>query len=151
GGLGDARVILPEPRHRVGVAREPSLKGQRTSALVHGDGRARGRVHADPDDLGWLETADAPRGVRERVAQHDLGALHVIRGMLPRQIGITAEDDAARAVLVLPDGSAHFPSAGGVHYEGADRVRAVIEAHRVTRAHGRWEGWSVRRAVKRRE
>ena len=57
--------------------------------------------------------------------------------MLPGEVGVARQDDALRAVLVIPDGGRHLAPVGDVDDEGADGVGAVVEADGVFgSAHG---------------
>ena len=121
---------MPSPRDlRRTVCQTPAAGHGRPPA-----GRAAGRVHANADDLFRLNRAVfSPRRVP---VDGDFRALDVIRGMLPGEIGIAAQDDALGSVFVIPDRRAGFMAIGGVNDQGADGVGSVIQTDGVFGAHG---------------
>ena len=136
GGFGDAGVILPQPRHRSRVVGELLLEHERLASRVHRERRAAGGVHADADDLAGVETFDGFLRRGERLLDGCFRAFQIVGGMLPRKVWIAREDDASGAVRITPDSGGDFRAVGDVDNEGANGVRAVVQADGVFWRHG---------------
>ena len=129
GGLGDAGVVFPQPRHRGGIACEFLLERERLAFLIHGQRRAAGGVNANADDLAGAKTIDRLFRRRERLFDGDFRAADVIGGMLPRQIRVAGQNHARRAVGIIPNRRRDFRAVGDIDDERANRVRAVVQSN----------------------
>ena len=125
--LGDAGVVLPQPGHCRGVFGEPAVEGERVAVAIHRQRRAARGIDPDADDLVRREAAHGALGHGERLLDRGLRAGHVVGGMLPGKVRVARQDDALRAVGVVPHRGRHLAPVGDVDDESADGVGAVIE------------------------
>ena len=134
--LGHAGVVFPQPRHRRRIFREPLVKRQRLAFGVHRQRRAAGRVHANANHLVGTKSFHGFFRRGQRLLDGDLRAFDIIGRMLPGEIRVAAQDDARRAVFVIPDSGADFTAMGGINHQGTDGIGSVIKTDGVFCAHG---------------
>lgn len=120
------RVVLPGPRHRVGIALVAWRQCQGPTRRVNPQGSASGGVDADADDVAGRETP-----VRGRLLNGGpdpcVHAGQMIGRVLAGPMRIVAVvDDAAFAARGFTDRLAEFSPVAPVHDEGADGVGAKI-------------------------
>ena len=128
GGLGPARMILPEPAlgRKIGL---PSLvERQGPVCRVDRNGTRSGRIEPNSDHFGGTEITLA-RGLGERRPDACLKPEEIVAGMLPGEKAVfRVEQDALSPRRIVDDAAAVFRAVGCAHDERAHRVGAEIDA-----------------------
>ena len=131
-GLGVSGVVLPEPGLGVRVLLELLVEGQGLAGAVDGERGRAGRVDADADDRGGIESLDLLLRLGQGRGHGRLDAEDPVGRVLAGQVRVLRiEEDAGLAARVVEDGRSDLVPVADIDDEGPDGVGAEIEAESV--------------------